>query len=71
MRKPKAKLKTANMSLRMEPRVKDMAERAAHDAHRSVSNFIEFLVLAYGKQNGYEPDSQLSRSGENETEKAK
>ncbi len=64
MRKPKAKLKTASVSLRMEPRVKDVAERAARMQRRSLSNLIEVLVLDYGKLHGIEPDSQIGRSEE-------
>lgn len=69
MRKPKAKLKTASVSLRMEPSVKDVAERAARMERRSVSNLIAVLVLDFGKLHGIEPNSQISRSEEDEREK--
>lgn len=69
MPKEKPKLKTAAVSLRMEPCVKDVAERAARMTRRSVSNLIEVLVLDYGKLHGIEPNSEISRSEENETEK--
>ncbi len=44
------------MTLRIEPQVKAVAERAANQDHRSVTNLIEVLVLAYGKTLGIEPD---------------
>lgn len=68
-RKPKERLKTASVSLRMEPSVKDVAERAARHENRSVSNLIAVLVLNFGKLHGIEPNSQISRSEENETAK--
>jgi len=68
MPKGKPKLKTAVMSLRMEPYVKEVAELAARKDRRSVASLIEVLVLDHGKRLGIEPSNQVSGS-ENETEK--
>jgi len=47
MPKGKLKLKTVSMTLRVEPRVKAAAEQAAKRVRRSVTNFIEVLVLEH------------------------
>lgn len=69
MPKGKPKLKTAVMTIRVEPKVKEVAELAAQQDRRSVANLIEVLVLAHGKTLGIEPESQVVRSekGENES----
>lgn len=48
----KPKLKTAIMNLRVEPRIKSAAEKAAKKAHRSVTSLIEVLVLEYCEKIG-------------------
>jgi len=55
MSRGKPKLKTATMTLRIEPKVKKVAELAAQKDRRSVANLIEILVLAHGKTLGIEP----------------
>lgn len=65
---PKQKRKTATMTLRIEPKVKEIAELAAQRARRSVANLIEVLVLAHGKQVGIEPTSEADRSEKGEKE---
>lgn len=66
MPKGKPKLKTAVMTLRVEPKVKKVAQLAAQQDRRSVANLIEVLVLAHGKALGIEPSSQVSRSEKGE-----
>ena len=55
MPKGKPRRKTAVMTLRIEPRVKAVAELAAEHDRRSVTSLIEVLVLAHGKTLGIEP----------------
>lgn len=50
----KPKIKTAVMTLRVDPKVKMAAEIAASRDHRSVTSFIEVLILNYCKQVGVE-----------------
>ncbi len=51
----KSKLKTAVMTLRIEPQIKAVAEPAAKHDRRSVTSLIEVLVLAHGKMLDIEP----------------
>lgn len=55
MPKGKPKLKTAVMTLRIEPQVKAVAEMAAKQDRRSVTSLIEVLVLEHAKKLGIEP----------------
>lgn len=55
MPRGKPKLKTAVMTLRIEPQIKAVAELAAKQDRRSVTSLIEVLVLAHGKKLGIEP----------------
>jgi len=54
------KLKTATMSLRIEPQTKAAARTAARAEHRSVANFIEVLILRHCAQNGIDIRAQKS-----------
>ncbi len=47
MPKGKPKLKTELITIRVEPRIKKAAEIAAQRNRRSLTNFIEVLVLDY------------------------
>ena len=58
------KLKTANMSLRIEPPIKAAAKRAARRQRRSLANFIEILILQYCKKVGIEVRTQPPSKGE-------
>lgn len=49
MPKGKPKLKTAIMTLRVEPQVKAIAELAAKQERRSVTSLVEVLLLKHGK----------------------
>ncbi len=55
MPRGKPRLKTAVLTLRIEPQVKTVAELAARHDRRSVASLIEVLVLAHGKMLGIEP----------------
>jgi predicted HicB family RNase H-like nuclease len=58
------KLKTANLSLRIEPQTKAAARIAARTQRRSLANFIEVLILQYCKQHGIEVRTQRPSKGE-------
>lgn len=45
------------MTLRVAPRVKMAAEFAANRDRRSLTNFIEVLVLDYCESEGIDPDT--------------
>jgi hypothetical protein len=49
------RLKTATLNLRIHPDLKDAAERAARDDHRSVTSLIEKLLHTHLKATGYLP----------------
>jgi len=55
------KLKTATMTLRVDPHVKAAAEIAAEKDHRSVTSLIEVLILNYCKTQGIEPPTQVTK----------
>lgn len=57
MPRGKPKLKTVSMTLRVEPRVKKAAEVAAKRDRRSLTNFIEVLVLDHCESVGIDPDA--------------
>lgn len=58
MPKGKPKLKTVSLTLRVEPHVKAAAEIAAKRVRRSVTSFIEVLVLEYCESVGIDPELQ-------------
>ena len=47
--------KTATLAVRMEPRLKAAAEKAAADDHRSLTQLIEKLLSDFLKEKGYLP----------------
>ena len=49
--------KTATITLRVEPQLKALAERAAEQDHRSLTGFVEVLILKHCKTLGLQPDS--------------
>jgi hypothetical protein len=51
------------IALRVEPRVKEAAEKAAADDHRSVASLLEKLLVEYLKRTGYLEDNR--RPGSN------
>lgn len=49
---PRAQTKTATLTLRVDPQVKDLLTAAAETDRRSLSNMLEVIVLGYCKQHG-------------------
>ena len=45
--------RTASIGIRVEPEVKEAAERAAKDDHRTVASMIELLLIQHLQQKGY------------------
>lgn len=45
--------KTATLNLRIEPELKEAAERAATEDRRSVTSLIEKLLAEYLRERGY------------------
>jgi predicted HicB family RNase H-like nuclease len=58
MPRGRPKRKTALMNLRVEPQVKEFAERAAERDHRSLTSFVEVLILDHCKKVGIKPNAQ-------------
>lgn len=52
--------KTEQLSLRMSPKAKALLRVAATKEHRSVSNMVEHLVLAYCEQHRIALDDEPS-----------
>jgi hypothetical protein len=48
--------KTAVMNLRVDPRVKAAAERAAEHDNRSVTSLVEVLILDYCRTHSISPE---------------
>lgn len=61
MPRGKPRIKTAVMTLRVEPMVKRFAELAAKHERRSVTSLIEVLVLKYCEQIGIQPKQPSER----------
>jgi len=57
MPRGKPKIKTAVMTLRVDPVVKIAAELAAKQDHRSVTNLIEVLILRHCKELGIDTEN--------------
>ena len=45
--------KTAAIGVRVDPKIKEAAERAAADDHRSVASLLEKLLTEYLTEKGY------------------
>jgi hypothetical protein len=45
--------KTATLNLRVDPEIKDAAEKAASDDRRSLTSFIEKLLTDFLRKRGY------------------
>jgi hypothetical protein len=48
-------VRTANIGIRVEPAIKDAAEKAAAADHRSVASLIEKLLVEHLRATGYLP----------------
>ncbi len=46
-------MRSATIAVRVEPRVKAAAQRAAADDHRSVASLLEKLLIEYLTKNNY------------------
>jgi hypothetical protein len=47
--------KSAQVNLRLQPSLKEAAEKAAGDDHRSLTSLIEKLLADYLRKKGYLP----------------
>ena len=47
-----AAIKTSTLNLRIDPGVKEAVRMAAEHEHRSIANFVEFLIRKYCQQAG-------------------
>jgi hypothetical protein len=47
------RLRSANLMLRIEPKLKAVAQRAAADDRRSPASLVEMLLLDYLREKGY------------------
>jgi predicted HicB family RNase H-like nuclease len=57
------KLKTATMTLRLEPELKAAAKIAARAQRRSVANFIEVLIVTHCESHKIDTGSQKASRG--------
>lgn len=57
----KTKIKTAMMTMRVDPLVKLGAELGASRERRSVTNFVEVLIMDYCKEHGIVPELDESK----------
>ncbi len=61
-----ANSKTATLTFRIDPALKEALRIAAHAEHRSIANMIEVLIRDYCEERGIAiPDSEtVNKSGE-------
>lgn len=52
MPRGKPKIKTATITLRVDPQIKTIAELAAKQDHRSLTNLVEVLILNHCDKTG-------------------
>lgn len=50
------KLKTATLTVRLDPKIKAAAEAAAEYEHRSLTNFLEVLIVNHCQTLGLSPE---------------
>jgi hypothetical protein len=55
MASTRPKVKTATMTLRIDPKIKAAAEAAAQQDHRSITSLIEVLILKHCRSVGLNP----------------
>jgi len=61
-----ATTKTATLTFRIDPGVKEALRTAAHQEHRSIANMVEVLIRDYCGRNGIAiPDSANGTDNEN------
>lgn len=57
MARGKPKTKTGTLSIRIEPHVKAAAELAAKREMRSLTSFVEYLIVSYCRGIGIQPET--------------
>ena len=50
-------IKTATLTLRVDPQVKDLLAQAARTDRRSLANMLEVMVIEYCRQRGVASDA--------------
>lgn len=50
------KVKTATLTVRLDPKIKAAAEAAAEREHRSLTSLLEVLILNHCRKLGLQPD---------------
>jgi hypothetical protein len=59
--------KTSTLNLRIDPGIKDAVRIAAENEHRSIANFVEFLIRKYCSEVGIRiPKQQTFFGNDNE-----
>jgi hypothetical protein len=53
--------KTASIGIRVDPAVKEAAERAASEDHRTLASLVEKLLVEHLRSKGYLPSQGLPR----------
>jgi uncharacterized protein (DUF1778 family) len=56
--------KTSTLNLRIDPGTKEAVRRAAELEHRSIANFVEFLIRKHCKEQGISIPEQRPLFGE-------
>jgi predicted HicB family RNase H-like nuclease len=60
----KRKNKTAMLTMRVDPQIKAAAQLAAERDHRSLTSFIEILVLKYCEEAGIDTEAQKRKEAQ-------
>jgi hypothetical protein len=55
------RVKSAVLNLRIEPEIKTALERAAEDERRSVTSYVEMLLIPHLRAKGYLPGETKPR----------
>jgi uncharacterized protein (DUF1778 family) len=58
----RAKVKTATLTVRLDPKIKAAAEAAAVYEHRSLTSFLEVLIVNHCQTLGLNPESFAKES---------
>lgn len=51
------KVKTATLTVRLDPKIKAAAEAAAQQEHRSLTSFLEVLIINHCRTLGLSPEN--------------
>lgn len=62
MQRGRPKIKTATVTLRVDPEIKAAAEEAAAKDHRSLTNLVEMLLLNHCRSLSLYPRQQSTES---------